>query len=306
MAATDQGKAGQLAMITAALNPLLMVSLPILLGILLSSRLKAEWRLYALGTVTFVASQVLHIPFNQWVLNPLLQRLAPDVSEGGIGLAMAAVLLGLSAGVSEETARLLMLLGPLRQLRSWRDGLMFGAGHGGVEAILLGLLSFYALVQLVSLRGADLAATFDASRVEPVRAALAAFWGMPWYEHLLPALERASALCLNLGLSILVLQALVRRNWLWFVLAVLWHALVDAVVVFALPTWGVYATEALAAVGGLLSLWLVWLLRDRAPAEPTPQSPEPVVATARSLAGSAGEQTVTAEALDQTRYQSGG
>jgi uncharacterized membrane protein YhfC len=284
-----------------------MISLPVLLGILLSSRLKAEWRLYALGMVTFVASQVLHIPFNQWLLNPVLLRLAPDAVGGSVGLAVMAVLLGLSAGVFEETARLLMLLGPLRQARSWRDGLMFGAGHGGVEAILLGLLSFYALVQLVTLRDVDLAATLDSSQVEAVRTALVTFWGATWYEHLIPALERAFALCLHLGLSILVLQALTRRNWLWFALAVLWHALVDAAAVFAMRTWGVYPAEGLVAAGGLLSVVMVWLLRDREP-EPIAQDhvqqvqtpPTPIVATSRP------EQEIDAEALDQSRYQSGG
>jgi uncharacterized membrane protein YhfC len=302
-------------MITAVLNPLLMISLPVLLGILLSSRLRTEWRLYALGMVTFVASQVLHIPFNQWLLNPLLQRLAPNADGGGAALVVVAVFLVLSAGVFEETARLLMLLGPLRKARSWRDGLMFGAGHGGVEAILLGLLSFYALVQLVALRDVDLAATLAPSQVETVRTALTVFWGMPWYEHLIPTLERVFAICLHLGLTILVLQALTRRNWLWFGLAVLWHALVDAVAVFALPTWGVYITEGLVAIFGLLSLALVWLLRDRAP-EPAVQAaaeqatapsspggatPSPLAVTIPTL-----QTEPDAQAIENSRYQSGG
>jgi len=295
-----------LTMITAVLNPLLMIALPILLGILLSSRLQAEWRLYALGMVTFVASQVVHIPFNQWVLNPLLQRLAPN-SGGGADLVVVAVFLGLSAGVFEETARLLMLRGPLRQARNWRDGLMFGAGHGGVEAILLGLLSFYALVQLVALRDVDLAATLAPSQIETTRTALATFWSMPWYEHLMPTLERAFAICIHLALSVLVLQTLTRRNWLWFVLAVLWHALIDAVAVFALPTWGVYITEVLVAFLGLLSLLMVWLLRDRKPQLLTQGATEPVPPLTPSVVTpSESEQPIEAEALEQSRYQSNG
>lgn len=295
-----------LTWLTAVLNPLLMISLPILLGMLLSSRLKAEWRLYGLGMVTFVASQVLHIPFNQWVLNPLLQRLAPKAASGGIDLVLTAILLGLSAGIFEETARLLMLLGPLRQTRNWRDGLMFGAGHGGVEAILLGLLSFYALVQLVALRDVDLAATLAPAQVETARTALTVFWGMPWYEHLIPTLERAFAICIHLGLSILVLQAVTRRNWLWFVLAVLWHTLIDAVAVFAMPTWGVYVTEGLVAVCGLLSLLMVWLLRDREPQPAAARATAPAsAATYPAVAPAELERPPDSEALEQSRYQSG-
>lgn len=293
-----------LTTIAAVLNPLLMIALPILLGIVLVSRLRAEWQLYALGMVTYVASQVLHIPFNQWVLNPLLQRLAPHPTGGSTDLVVVALLLGLSAGVFEETARLLMLLGPLRQARSWRDGLMFGAGHGGVEAILAGLVVFYALVQLVALRDVDLAATLDPSQVEAARTALAAFWGMPWYEHLLPTVERVIGLCLHLALSILVLQALTRRNWLWFLLAVLWHALLDALAVFAMQTWGVYATEGLVAVCGLLSLGMIWLLRDREPAVQAPAAPSPLATSPVAAASSPG-QPIAAEALESSRYHSG-
>ena len=292
-------------MVTAVLNPLLMISMPILLGILLSARLKAEWRIYGLGMVTFVASQVLHIPFNQWLLNPVLQRLAPEPVGGSAALAIVAILLGLSAGVFEETARLLMLLGPLRKARTWRDGLMFGAGHGGAEAILLGLLSLYSLVQLVALRDADLAATLAPAQVETARTALTIFWGMPWYEHLIPTLERAFAICLHLGLSILVLQALTRRNWLWFVLAVLWHALVDAAAVFAMQTWGVYPAEAMVAIFGLLSLALVWLLRDRAP-EPATQASAEQTPTALPLSVTVATPAAEpdAQALENSRYQS--
>ena len=293
-----------LTTIAAVLNPLLMIALPILLGIVLASRLKAEWRLYALGMVTYVASQVLHIPFNQWVLNPLLLRLAPHPTGGSTDLVVVALLLGLSAGVFEETARLLMLLGPLRQARSWREGLMFGAGHGGVEAILAGLVVFYVLIQLVALREVDLAATLDPSQVEAARTALATFWGMPWYEHLLPAVERVIGLCLHLALSILVLQALTRRNWLWFLLAVLWHALLDALAVFAMQTWGVYATEGLVAACGLLSLGMIWLLRDREPAASVPAE-SPLAPTLRATAVPTPEQTIAPEALESSRYHSG-
>ena len=55
-----------------SLNALLMIAMPLALGVYLYRRLGAEWRLFGIGAVTFIASQVFHIPFNVWVLNPVI------------------------------------------------------------------------------------------------------------------------------------------------------------------------------------------------------------------------------------------
>ena len=53
------------------INPLLMMLIPLALGIFLARRLGGSWRLYGLGAATFIGSQVAHIPFNIWTLNPI-------------------------------------------------------------------------------------------------------------------------------------------------------------------------------------------------------------------------------------------
>ena len=79
------------------LNALIMIGLPVVLGIWLVRRYKVGWSIYFIGMLGFVASQVLHIPFNQFILNPIIGD--PTVDGTPIGqIAMAAILLGLSAG----------------------------------------------------------------------------------------------------------------------------------------------------------------------------------------------------------------
>jgi len=288
--------------IAAFLNPLLMIAMPILLGIWLANRLKADWRLYGLGMLAFVGSQVQHIPFNAWVLSPLMQRWQSQAVPGSAQLAILAVLLGLSAGVFEETARYLVYRGWLRENRLWRDGLMLGAGHGGMEAILLGLLSFYSFLQLMALRGTDLAQVLKANQVEIARTILQSYWSLPYYQHLIPALERAAAICIHLGLSVLVLQAFARRNRLWFALAILWHALVDAVAVFGISTWGVYVTEALVVIFGLLSVGMVLTLRKLEAA--APQAENELPGSQPSLPRlKSGAEELNREKLEESRYQ---
>jgi uncharacterized membrane protein YhfC len=290
--------------IAAFLNPLLMIAMPVLLGIFLASRLKAEWRLFGLGMLAFIGSQVLHIPFNAWVLSPLIQKWHLEPVAGSAQLAAMAALLGLSAGVFEESARYLVYHRWLPEDRSWRDGLMFGAGHGGMEAILLGLLSFYSFLQLTALRGTDLAQVLKPGQIESVRSTLQMYWSLPYYQHLIPALERAAAICMHLGLSLLVLQAFTRHNRLWLALAILWHAVVDAVAVFAVSTWGVYVTEGLVVIGGLLSVAMVVALRG--PKEQAPQIESELPASELSLPHiESGAEALDRDKLDKSRYLEG-
>ena len=48
----------------------------------------------------------------------------------------------LAAGVFEETGRFLVFKTFLKNKREWKDGLGYAIGHGGIEAILVGGLSF--------------------------------------------------------------------------------------------------------------------------------------------------------------------
>jgi len=262
--------------IAAFLNPLLMIAMPVLFGIALAQRLKAEWRLFGLGILSFVGSQALHLPFNGLVLGPLTKAWRLEPAPGSWGLALIGVLFGLSAGVFEESARYVVYRRWVARAHSpdstgrgnWRDGLMLGAGHGGSEAIILGLLAFYSFLQLWMLRGADLSAVVEPGRIAAIRSALQTYWSFPSYGHLLPAFERAATLCVHLALSLLVLQSLIRRSSLWFGLAILWHTLVDAAAVFAAQTWGVYVAEGIVALSALISVAIIFWLRGEETEEP--------------------------------------
>jgi uncharacterized membrane protein YhfC len=244
-----------------AANALLMIAMPLVLGVALTRRVRASWGLFGVGALTFLGSQVLHLPFNAWVLSPVLERLGLSGATQGGPLLAVAVMLGLSAGVFEEGARAVVYARWLKTARRWREGVMFGAGHGGLEAIISGALALYALIQALALQGADLASVVPADRLDLVAGQVEAYWAMPWHLAFLGAVERAGAMCLHLGLAVLVLQAFRRRSPAWWLAAVAWHALVNALAVFALSSWGPYAAEAVVVVAALLSVALVLVLR---------------------------------------------
>ena len=131
--------------VTYFLNGFLMVVMPIGLTILLTRKFKQGWRLFWIGAATFILSQVLHIPFNALV-NPVFNRFGFIALPVVFQNVILSGFLGLSAGLFEELSRWVMYRWWAKDARSWGMGLLAGTGHGGSEAIILGLLVLYGYV----------------------------------------------------------------------------------------------------------------------------------------------------------------
>jgi uncharacterized membrane protein YhfC len=291
-----------LLVLTHFLNGFLMVAMPVGLGIYLTRRFQLGWRLWLIGAATFILSQAGHIPFNQG-LTLLFQHgiLPPPPAEWR--LPFNAVVLGLSAGLWEELARYSVYRWWAKDARSWRKGVLLGAGHGGVEALILGLLVLYAFSQMLALRGQDLSSLLGsrmtAAQIQALQAQLNAYWSAPWTATLLGALERAFTIPVQITLSVIVLQTFVRGQFRWIWLAVGWHALIDAVSVYASSKIGIYWTEAVIALVALISLAILFALHRPEPAgEADIEPPESMIKTAEDLQ----EMTWTDRDLENSRY----
>jgi len=249
--------------ITYTLNALLMITFGLGLGAFLTRRFDLSWRLYWIGGVTFILSQVGHIPFNAVVL-PRLIALGMPEPPSSAGIICVAIFAGLSSGLWEEGSRWVMYRWPAKDARSWRQGLVLGAGHGGVEAILTGLLAGWGLFQLMALLGvSDLSTVVPVDRVPELQATLDAYWSAPWYATILGALERALVLPVHLSLSVLVLQCFTRQQGRWWMFAVLWHATLNGVVYAVMQFSGnAYLTELILAIFTMVSIAIIWRLRD--------------------------------------------
>lgn len=283
-------------------NFALMLVIPVSLGWFIAHRLRMSWRFFVVGMGGFVLSQVLHIPFNwlvlqQWALLPTDMTLSHN-------LLILAIFLGLSAGVFEEVTRWAIYRFGIKDARTWAKGLMYGAGWGGVEAMLLGAIGLLNLSILWGMQQGYFWGLIPDGQEELVWQQIDAMFGLPWYMTLLGALERMFAICLHLALSVMVLQLFLRRNWLWLMAAILWHAVVNATAVFTVqyttPLLGSnqagLLTEAIIGVYALLSLVILFKLR-------TPE-PEPVIIESlpppppmQPLDGA-----VSAETLEKSKY----
>lgn len=252
-----------------------MLVVPIILVLYLTRKFSLSWKLALAGALTFIASQVLHIPV-VYGLTALFQNGVLSIPAAWSAI-FNAVILGLLAGIFEETARWILYKFFLKNTKTWSEGVLVGAGHGGVEAFILGLLGILTIVNMVVMRNADLAALgIPAEQIELTRQQVDAFWASPFYVGFLGGLERIFAICLHLSLSIMVLYSVVYKRLMWFWLALLWHALVDAVAVYLLPIVGALVIEAIIGILAVVSVWIVFTMKPwfaeneavQAPAEP--------------------------------------
>ncbi|HEX6387635.1 MAG TPA: YhfC family glutamic-type intramembrane protease, partial [Anaerolineae bacterium] len=222
------------------------------------------WWLFCLGILTFVGSQVVHLPLNEWLADIGI------IEQGeltGQPLMQIALVLGLTAGLSEELARAVGYWFLFRRQRDtrWQDGVMLGLGHGGIESMAFGAVLTAATVSsLWALRGTDLATlNLPAGQAAALRFQLEALIASPWAAFA-PLLERAIALIVHVSLSLLVWFGFKRRNVLYLLLAVILHAAIDAVLVYLVNTlesvWLIETALAAMALPGLL--W-IWALRPR-------------------------------------------
>lgn len=279
-----------------------MVTIPVILGIFLSRRFNLGWRLWWIGGATFILSQVGHIPFNILVGQLFNTGVLPAPPQQ-YALLFQSVFLGLSAGFWEEGARYAAYRWWAKDARSWSRGLMMGAGHGGIEAIVLGILVLITYYAMIAIRNMDLSTLVPAEQLELAQFQVTAYWSAAWYATLLGALERAFSVTVQLALSILVLQVFTRSRLFWLWIAIGWHALVDAVAVYSAAILGMYVTELIIAVFALASLAFIFMLRQPEPELSVEPEPIPVQAPDSTVLLGQVSPIVTDDKLSESRFQ---
>lgn len=174
---------------------------------------------------------------------------------------------GLAAGLFEETGRLIAFKTVLRKEQSDdRHALLYGAGHGGVEVlILLGLGMVNNIIYSICLNTGHIAlltaplspeqqATFQAVLDKLVATSPLTFLAGP--------IERISAMILHVALSVLVWMAVTRKKAWLFPLAVFFHFFVDAATVVisksGVSTWWIELIVFAMVVPIAYLAWNLW------------------------------------------------
>jgi uncharacterized membrane protein YhfC len=245
---------------TYLVSLILMIGLPIALAVFVTRRFKVSWWVVLAGVITFVASQALKIPAS-YGLNALFQNgTIPTPPTAWIPF-LNAIIAGLMAGFFEETARYIGFRILKKKAKPIRSAVGLGIGHGGMESVLLAVLGTGITLGTVLFynAGAQIAKGISTDQVSYTLAQIAQFWSAPWHFGLLPGVERVIALSSQILLSILVWKAVVNRQVLWFLLAILYHTALDAIAVYLSNlNWGYWAVEGVLAIFLIANIYLIY------------------------------------------------
>lgn len=248
----------------------LMIVGPFAAAAVARRHLGAGWRIFWLGGLVFMVSQVLlRLP----LVGALQAAIAPQlVGSPALSLAFGAGL-AVTAALFETGGRWVGYRFLLRNdPKTWDAGVMFGLGHGGVEsALLIGGIAIAQLVALLTMTEAALAA-LPPLQAEGLRALAAEVASGPAWLGLRGAYERVIAVTFHVAMSLLVLQSFARgeRRWSWYALGA--HTLMDFLAPVLIPALlppgaaRLLAQQATLTVMGALALGSIVALRPRATA----------------------------------------
>lgn len=228
------------------------IGLPIVLMILVKRKLRAQMSALGIGAAAFVVFALLL----EQMLHSIMLNAAGDVLTENIWLY--ALYGGLAAAVFEETGRFVAMRYWMKKSLSKENAIMYGVGHGGVEAVLIvGLTCINNLASALMINSGQidqiLSATAEGEGKELAMQAYTTLCTTPGYQFYLAGVERISAIVLQIALSYLVYRAVKYGEKKFFLLALGIHFLVDAATVLLANLVSLIVLEVvlLAAVAAL-------------------------------------------------------
>ncbi|MFA9377007.1 MAG: YhfC family intramembrane metalloprotease [Lachnotalea sp.] len=218
---TNGGLAGMLLCV------LICFGIPIGGFVILNKREHKMTKAFLLGAATFFIFQiVLRIPILSYVLPN--QTWYIILSSHKVAYSL---FLGITAALFEEIGRFIVIKYALKRWRE-SDGIAFGLGHGGIEAILLvGINYFLFLISTLLLRfgSSDLVKQvfgdlLSAQLVTIINTTSSA-------TILVAGLERFLTMIIHIGMTMLVFHGLKKgKAVLYLLIAILVHTILDSAV----------------------------------------------------------------------------
>ena len=252
------------SVIAFVISLLVQVGYPLAVTLYYRRRTRAPWAVFAYGALIFAAFQLL-----TWLpLSVYLDAVIGSHLNTEIRAFIWMWALALMTSLVEESGRWwgYKFLFPRGAHKfTWRNGVMYGLGHGSLETMLLlaGLTFIYFAAYLVLSR-LDLnllTQSLGAEASPAMRETLRSIVNTSWEQPILVALERVLALPHQVAWSLLVMESMVYRQKRWFGFAVLYHSSVAVIVPGLARLLGLAAAEGVNAALALFSLWIIFRLR---------------------------------------------
>lgn len=204
---------------------ILSIGLPILLIVVGKKKFGAQISTFFIGAGTFVLfalvlEQILHM----LVMNVL--GLSQDSNEW-LYYIYAAV----AAAVFEESGRIIVMKYFMKSRFNFSNAFMYGVGHGGIEAIVLGGLTGISNLANMLMINSGSMETVLAALPDDVKnqtlTQISALWTTNSGLFFAAGIERVSALVLQIGLSLIIFNGLKTHKKPLVLLAYVTHFAVD-------------------------------------------------------------------------------
>lgn len=210
------------------------------------------WSALGWGVLAFPLSQV----FRFLLIYPV-NMLWGAIFDAHTALIATTLTLIATSGLFEEATRWVVMRFWAKRTRAWRDGVGFGLGHGGIEALLtIGSVSINNIVLLLAadqiLEAVESQQNPEATeavnqQIDAVHSITAALVGMSLYERIL-------AITLHVAMSVLVLRAVREHRWVLWLAAVAIHIAFNSIAV-GMMQLGPAAMYSAMTVSTLALLW---------------------------------------------------
>lgn len=217
-----------LSIVFMAISAAVSIGLPIALGVIWHKRTGARASSLFIGAAAFVVFAM--------ILENICHRLVLYGS-GSCAAFMQSNLWAyglygaLAAGVFEETGRLCAFKLLFKNKNDRRESVMYGIGHGGVEAVLvsgLTMISYIAISIIINASGGMAGITVLGIGEDTAAVLMDAFTGAEPGMYLVSGIERAMAIATHISMSVLVFAAVKQKGKGWYYpLAIGLHALID-------------------------------------------------------------------------------
>lgn len=211
----------KISLVAMMFSCLISFVLPLIFVIYFKHR-KADY--YAL--FTGIAVMILFV----FGLEAVFHQLILQSSVGSVinrHIQLYALYGGLMAALFEEGGRWLAFRTVLRtRIGKDVDALMYGAGHGGCEAFLLGVTMLSNLFLVMN--SEQLMGSLDENTVAGMHDSMAILMSTPWYIFFLAGLERIAAFAAQLSLSVLVWFSVKNGKKKYLLISFFAHFMLDA------------------------------------------------------------------------------
>lgn len=246
------------ALISMIFTLVVSLVLPIVILLALMKGRKGVFSVWVAGALGFVVPQLI-------IRIPILQYLGQTAGFQAFALTrpiLYAFLLALTAGIFETVGRLVVLKYTLAGRLSFRTGLAAGAGHGGIEAmVLIGLTYVNNLVVSFMINTGKLSQLIpdNPAMADSIRKLLVE---TPPATYLMAGLERMLTMVFHTALSVLLAWFIYRKHGvLGFILVTTLHFAVDFTAVIlsqnGISMWVIEG--ALLVIAGASLFMIRWL-----------------------------------------------